>query len=91
MPMEQDRNMCFIFEIISPKHVIIVRYTTNDLVLHGARDLKSLREVQPEPIAQKYNWRVVQEGLGVRDLPEFDAHRGDNGKKIIEAIVIKAQ
>lgn len=47
MPSSEDAHMCFIFEVTSPDHLIVVRYKEDGLVLHGARNLKTLKEVNP--------------------------------------------
>lgn len=41
------------FEMITPSHVIVVRPDSDEIYLHGARDLVTLEEVQPGPIAEE--------------------------------------
>jgi hypothetical protein len=40
------------FEMVSPRHTIIVQPEEEDIVFHGARDLRTLRELDPILIAK---------------------------------------
>lgn len=51
-----EKNHCFIFELVSPLNKIIVNYDKNDLVLHGVRNLDTLIESDHITFAKKYNW-----------------------------------
>jgi hypothetical protein len=46
-----------------PSHLliaqIIVKYDADDIYLHGARNLKTLKEEDPIVYAKKYNWKLV--------------------------------
>lgn len=55
-----NRNMCYIFEMITRKNPIVVVPSEDVLILHGARDLTTFAEVWPEPIAEKYGWQCVK-------------------------------
>src|SRR5690242_4703875 len=41
------------------RNVIVVRPATESLILHGVRDMKTLRELEPEKIAEKYGYECV--------------------------------
>lgn len=46
------------FEMVSPENVILVPYTTDRLVLHGVRDVETLREERPEEY-QSLGWQIA--------------------------------
>lgn len=54
-------NMCFIFELITPYNKVIVNYKKPQLVLIGARDLDTLKEISPKVYGEKYGWETAQE------------------------------
>lgn len=54
-----DISCCYIFELISPKNIIVVQPPKDRIVLHGVRNLKTLKELEPEPIANHYKWECV--------------------------------
>ena len=70
--MQEDEGLCFIFELVTPDHIIIVRPKSEGLILHGCRDVNSLKEKTIEPFAQKYSWEVVKECFTVGSLEEGD-------------------
>lgn len=47
---------CFLFELTSWRHPIVVRYPGEALTLIGARDLDTLQELEPGPVAAEYDW-----------------------------------
>ncbi|KAG2381310.1 hypothetical protein C9374_006299 [Naegleria lovaniensis] len=49
----------FTFELTTPKHPLVVQHETDDLVLHGVRDLQTFTELDPEPFAKEFNWKVA--------------------------------
>ena len=49
----------YMFELFSPRNPVVVRPTREALVLHGVRDLRTLCELDPVPIAQEHNWEAV--------------------------------
>eukprot|EP01125_Pyxidicula_operculata_P017881 TRINITY_DN6311_c0_g1_i2.p1 TRINITY_DN6311_c0_g1~~TRINITY_DN6311_c0_g1_i2.p1 ORF type:complete len:1020 (-),score=210.07 TRINITY_DN6311_c0_g1_i2:2264-5302(-) len=59
LPEEKDRDKCFMFELITPQNVIIVQHSQQDIVLHGCRNLNTLQEEDPAPLAKKYSWKLV--------------------------------
>jgi len=58
--LPDDHNKCYMFEMLSSKNPIVVRPKKDALILHGCRDLTSLQELDPEPIAQRYQWKCVR-------------------------------
>ena len=57
----EDRGLCYIFELCSRSNVILVQYEEDfRLVLLGARDMSTLRELRPEPIAARNGWACIQ-------------------------------
>jgi hypothetical protein len=53
-------DACSMFEMISPRHTIIVQPDDDDIVFHGARDLLTLREMDPIAVAKEvYCTRVA--------------------------------
>lgn len=50
---------CFMFELCLPSDPVLVRYPEPRLLLHGARDLTTLKEVEPEPLAAAFAWETV--------------------------------
>jgi hypothetical protein len=72
LPGPEDQNKCFIFEVVTPRHKIIVDYNEDDLFLHGVREMESLLEEQPESYGLKYNWKVVKEcASGAKSIKEL--------------------
>ena len=47
------------FELFSPISKVIVIPQSEEIYLHGARDLNTLNEVDPVPIAMKYNYKLA--------------------------------
>lgn len=58
--LPKDINCCYAFEMMTNYNQLVVKNTKNRIVLHGARNLSSLKELSPEPIAQQNGWEVVQ-------------------------------
>jgi hypothetical protein len=54
---EENRDACYIFELISKAVRKVIPYEEDDVVLVGARDLISMNEMPIEPVAQQHNWR----------------------------------
>ena len=52
---------CYMFELMTPMNRIIVQHETPRIVLHGVRDLSTMRELAPEPIAAHFGWECVRE------------------------------
>lgn len=57
LPPGQDH--CFMFELCLPSDPVLIRHAEPRLLLHGARDMTTLREVEPEPFAGALGWELV--------------------------------
>jgi hypothetical protein len=55
-----DTTKCYMFEMLTHRHIILCRPEQEDLVLHGVRDVTTLQELHPQEIAQKNNWKCVK-------------------------------
>lgn len=58
-PDPPDGRRCFMFELMTPDNRIIVSHDRPRIVLHGVRDLDTMRESAPEPVAAAYGWECV--------------------------------
>jgi hypothetical protein len=58
--LPERTDCCYSFELISPLNCLVVKYNTSRLVLHGVRNLTTLQELAPEPIAQAQGWECVK-------------------------------
>ena len=58
--LPQEREYCFIFELMTPYNRIVVQPKNNQIVLHGARNLDTLIESEPGFWANKYGWELVK-------------------------------
>lgn len=69
-----DTTICYIFEMLLSKYPIIVQYESDDLVLHGARDLTTYKELDPTEIAKITGYKCVniigssQSNLSLTDM-----------------------
>lgn len=61
LPDETHQGITFIFEMTSCDNVIIVRYQDSALTLIGARDLRTMNEIDLRDlnVAERYNWNTV--------------------------------
>jgi hypothetical protein len=59
LPPVDEGRLCFMFELTSRRHPIVVRYSDDRLTLIGARDLDTLREAEVEPIAARFGWDSI--------------------------------
>ena len=55
-----NTNLCFALELCSRFNQLVVHQATERIVLHGVRDLITLDELEPEPIAAQYGWECVK-------------------------------
>lgn len=55
-----DTQLCYMFELMTPFNRVLVRHHSNQLVLHGARDLVTLEEFHPEVISELYGWECIE-------------------------------
>jgi hypothetical protein len=51
---------CFMFELMTPFNRIVVKQLSNQLVLHGVRNCRTLIEEDPIAWGKKYNWQVAK-------------------------------
>jgi len=59
MLLPSEKRYTFVFELLSPCHVIVVRPKEDAIILHGVRDTQTLKELDPEPFAKKYGWTLA--------------------------------
>lgn len=50
---------CFMFELCLPSDPVLIRHAAPRLLLHGARDLTTMQEAEPDPFARAYGWELV--------------------------------
>eukprot|EP01126_Amoeba_proteus_P050543 TRINITY_DN5983_c0_g1_i5.p1 TRINITY_DN5983_c0_g1~~TRINITY_DN5983_c0_g1_i5.p1 ORF type:complete len:390 (-),score=78.57 TRINITY_DN5983_c0_g1_i5:77-1246(-) len=60
MNLPNDKSKCYMFEMLSMTHVIVVRPKKDEIILHGCRCMETLEELDPEIIAKKNGWPCVQ-------------------------------
>jgi hypothetical protein len=60
LPDVEDRDKCFMFELLSDEQIIVVRPEEEALILHGCRNVLTLNEIQPQIMADKYGWPIVK-------------------------------
>ena len=48
------------FELLCPATTVVVRYASERIVCHGARDLVTLRECRVQPLGGLYGWETAQ-------------------------------
>jgi len=54
-----DTEVCYIFEMLTDKNPVNIKYPVNDIILHGARNIISLQELSPKIIAAEYDWNCI--------------------------------
>lgn len=59
MALPDDPGWCYAFELLSREHTIVVQHDQDALRLIGARDMRTLQEAWPEPIAAAHGWPCV--------------------------------
>jgi len=60
MTLPKDFDICFMFEMITIRNTIVVIPKEDKIILHGCRNIKTLKEDFPEPYAKKYGWECVK-------------------------------
>jgi hypothetical protein len=55
-----DKNNCYAFELMTKYNRVIVKHEKPRIVLHGARRLSDLRELNPVVEAHRYGWECVK-------------------------------
>ena len=58
--LPRDTGMCYMFELMTPYNRVVVRHQRNKIVLHGARRLSDLAEINPVAVAHDNDWECVQ-------------------------------
>lgn len=69
----KDKNLCYMFEMISTKNIIIVPPKEDDIILIGARNLKTMKEEFPEELAKMNGWKCVNSDTFENMNKVFDA------------------
>ena len=59
-PLPEEKNLCFIFELLTPYNRVVVQQLENNLVLHGVRNRDTLGEETPDRLAGKYGFNLVK-------------------------------
>lgn len=57
--LPSDTTKCYMFEMITPRHPIMVRPEKEEIYLLGVRSLVDYKEYHPQEIAQKCGWKCV--------------------------------
>lgn len=58
-----DRGLCYMFELMTPENIILVRHKDYRIVLHGVREIfpeTRLKELPPEGFAYIHQWECVK-------------------------------
>lgn len=55
-----DTNFCYMFELCTRDTIVVVEHLKSRIIFHGARNLKTFREVHPNQIGENYNWEIVK-------------------------------
>ncbi len=58
--LPEEKDYCFVFELMTPYNRIVVQQLTNNLVLHGVRNISTLQEEKPQSWAEKYGFNLVK-------------------------------
>ncbi|HEY4329653.1 MAG TPA: T4 RnlA family RNA ligase [Phycisphaerae bacterium] len=61
LQLPSDPNLCHMFELLTPLNRIVVRQLASSIILHGTRNLTTMAEQHPEPIAHQYGWPCVRQ------------------------------
>jgi hypothetical protein len=56
----KNESLCYMFELLSHYNRVVVRYTSNRIVLHGVRSLQTMKELDPQTLAFANNWECVK-------------------------------
>eukprot|EP01080_Neovahlkampfia_damariscottae_P005886 gene5886-9714_t len=70
--LPNDTNLCYVFEMITYRHGLVVKHKKEDLILLGARDLTTLEELDPVEVVKKLNWKsIIPLEISVKSLDEL--------------------
>lgn len=71
LKLPTDTNLCYIFEMLSDKQPVKITYPENNIILHGARNIRTLEELTPDVIASMYGWPCIEEHVFSKDPNEI--------------------
>jgi len=71
--LPQNENMCYFFEMVTARNVIIVRPEKDEIILHGCRDMITLEEKRPQSIAEENGWKCIKTYPLLHSLEEVQA------------------
>ncbi len=57
--LPEDTKCCFMFELMTKYNRVVVLQPTNQLVLHGVRNIQTMAELEPQLWSDKYGWQLV--------------------------------
>jgi chemotaxis protein histidine kinase CheA len=57
--LPEDKKKCYFFELLFKDYKIVVAHKKNNLILHGVRDLITLKEHDPKVIGELNGWEYV--------------------------------
>jgi RNA ligase len=57
--LPENTDCCFMFELTTKYNRVVVVQPTNQLILHGVRNVQTLTELDPQPWSAKYGWQLV--------------------------------
>ncbi|KAL6056841.1 Npa1 domain-containing protein [Balamuthia mandrillaris] len=68
LPSLEDRCCCFMFELVTPALRKVSFYPEEKLILHGARNVLTLQELDPVVVAERNGWECVRRIDGICSL-----------------------
>lgn len=58
--LPNEKHVCYMFELMSPFNRVVVKHEEDKLILHGARNLNTLKELNPIVESHLNKWQCVQ-------------------------------
>ena len=58
--LPENKNCCYMFELMTPFNRVVVQHQTARIALHGVRDLTTLQELNPSDFASQ-GWEIVKQ------------------------------
>jgi len=58
--LPDKRHCCYMFELMTPYNRVVVRHADSRIALHGARDLRTFKELNPVVEAHINEWECVK-------------------------------
>jgi len=58
--LPKSTKKCYVYEMMTKYNRIVCVYDKPRIVLHGVRDLSTLKEESPKPYAKEYGWDIVK-------------------------------